>query len=291
MSQLLVSKSEPSADVRRVVQMSKLTVLSLSGALFLVACQSGSQSNHVEAKSAANQKLVLGTSADYPPFDFRKDGEVTGFDIDVAKEIATRLGRALEVKDMEFSSLIPALQSGQIDLVMAGMTATAERKKNVRFTETYYQAECSLLTRSEDQFSSETAWTGKKIGVQLGTVMEKVAKRKAAEIESLKLVSLAKYPVLLEELKAKRLDGVLMEKVQAQAFSKMNQAFHLVELPDWEPKQDIAKTANPEGYAIAFSSSPAGTELQERADQILRDLKKEGIIDRIKTRWLGEYHD
>ena len=84
-------------------------------------------------------KLVMGTSADYPPYEWHliKDGkdEIIGFDIDIAQAIADELGVELEVKDMAFDGLIPALSTGKIDMIIAGMNATEERKQSVDFTD------------------------------------------------------------------------------------------------------------------------------------------------------------
>ncbi|HCF29759.1 MAG TPA: polar amino acid ABC transporter permease, partial [Cyanobacteria bacterium UBA11049] len=91
------------------------------------------------------------TSADYPPYEFRdtatgKD-EIIGFDIDIAKRIAEELNFELEIRDTDFNGIIPALQSRRADFAMAGMTPTEERRKNVDFSEIYYEAKNTIVSQ------------------------------------------------------------------------------------------------------------------------------------------------
>lgn len=106
----------------------------------------------VLAQAGANrEKLVMVTSADYPPYEFRDTAtgknEIIGFDVDIAKRITQELGYDLEIRDSDFNGLIPALQAGRADFVMAGMTPTPERKKNVDFSDIYYEAKIQLLPK------------------------------------------------------------------------------------------------------------------------------------------------
>ena len=123
-------------------------------------------------------KLVMGTSADYPPYEWHliKDGkdEIIGFDIDIAQAIADELGVELEVKDMDFDGLIPALTTGKIDIIIAGMNATEERKQSVDFTDVYYTQTDIVVIRKEDadKFTSEDSLKTAKLATQKATVQE-----------------------------------------------------------------------------------------------------------------------
>ena len=103
-----------------------------------------SKSGSALDKIKASGKIILGTSADYPPYEFHAlvDGKdtIVGFDIELAKEIAKDLGVELEIKDMSFDGLLAALVSGNVDMVISGMTPTEERRQNVDFSDIYYQA-------------------------------------------------------------------------------------------------------------------------------------------------------
>src|SRR5690606_37212807 len=93
----------------------------------LIGCQSGNEGT-----------LILGTSADYPPFEFLSGNDIVGLDIEIAEHVAESLNKKLIIKDMDFSTLIPALNAGKIDIAMAGLSVTPERKKRVDFSDVYF---------------------------------------------------------------------------------------------------------------------------------------------------------
>lgn len=100
----------------------------------------------IEAK-AGNGKIVMGTNAAFPPFEYVEGSKVVGFDASMAQYIANDFGKNLEISDMAFDGLIAALQSGSIDFIAAGMTATEERRKNVDFSEPYYESKQVVIVR------------------------------------------------------------------------------------------------------------------------------------------------
>lgn len=100
--------------------------------------------------STATEELVMGTNAEFEPFEYHgENNEVIGFDIEVAHEIADAAGKKLKVEDMNFDSLIPALQSGKVDFVVAGMTVDEERLKNVDFSDSYFNASQVIIVRED----------------------------------------------------------------------------------------------------------------------------------------------
>ncbi len=102
------------------------------------------------AASTATEEIVMGTNAEFEPFEFHNDAnEVVGFDIEVAYEIADNAGKKLKIEDMNFDSLIPALQSGKVDFVIAGMTVTEERLQNVDFSDSYFNASQVIIVRAD----------------------------------------------------------------------------------------------------------------------------------------------
>ena len=114
--------------------------------------------------------LVMGTNADFPPFELRNEqNEVDGFDVDIAKAVAEAMGKELVIEDMAFDGLIPALQTDKIDIAIAGMTITPERLEEVDFSTPYYNAGQTVVVREENEIQMWTTWSGKLIAVQLGT--------------------------------------------------------------------------------------------------------------------------
>ncbi|MEH7662549.1 transporter substrate-binding domain-containing protein, partial [Bacillus velezensis] len=101
----------------------------------LSACGSGNSGSE-----GGKNKLIMGTSADYKPFEYKDGDQITGFDVDLAKALGKKTGYDVEVQDMDFNSLITALKSKQVDMILSGMTPTPERKKQVDFSDIYYTA-------------------------------------------------------------------------------------------------------------------------------------------------------
>ena len=104
----------------------------------------------LEALSAptGSEKLTMGTNAEFAPFEYKDDNnEITGYDIEIAKQIARDSGKELVIEDMAFDSLIAALNSGKVDMVIAGMTADDERKQQVDFSDTYYKASQVIIVK------------------------------------------------------------------------------------------------------------------------------------------------
>ncbi|HBG7721536.1 TPA: transporter substrate-binding domain-containing protein, partial [Clostridioides difficile] len=145
--------------------------------LSLVGCSGGGEKTKLE-QIKDNGKLVVGTSAEFPPFEFHKvvDGKdsIKGFDIMLAEEFAKELGVKVEIKDMSFDGLIGALNADQVDIVLAGMSPTPEREKSVDFSELYYLSRNAVIVKDADIDKVKTEDDLKKlrVGVQAGSIQE-----------------------------------------------------------------------------------------------------------------------
>ncbi|HZJ76591.1 MAG TPA: transporter substrate-binding domain-containing protein [Oscillospiraceae bacterium] len=215
-------------------------------------------------------KLVLGTSADYPPYEFHSeiDGKdtIVGFDIEIAREMAKDLDVELEIKDMDFDGLLLALNAGKVDIVLAGMTPKPER--DAEFSKIYYKALQGILVHKDnkDVYKTIDDLTGKRIGAQKGAIQEDLAKE---EIKDLRLKALNKIPDLVLEVKHKKIDAVLMEMPVAEAYAANNDDLHLmpIELIDEEG-----------GSAVAAKTGDK--ELIDFANKTLDRLENEGSIEK-----------
>ncbi len=222
--------------------------------------------------------LILGTSADYPPFEYIKNGTVVGLDIDVAEKIAQQLDRKLIIKEMDFNSLIPALKSKKVDFVMAGLSVSEERKKNVTFTTAYFESKFSLLTLKKNQpILDLNSLANKKIGVQLGSVMESFLKERSETIPNIQLESLPKNIPLIQNLKLGRLDGVMVEDAQARAFVQANPELVANYLPGGQGE-----------YAIALHKN---TPWLKGFNQAIEILEQSGELEKIKNKWINLEQD
>lgn len=218
-------------------------------------------------------KLVLGTSADYPPFEFHTmvDGkdEIVGFDIEIAKYIADELGVELEIKDMEFDKLLGGLSTGMLDIVVAGMNPDPEREKEANFTDIYYEANLSVLVNKEDatQINKLEDLNGKSIGVQIGTTQEKFAK---TEIKDADVKSLSTNPDIAMNLKTKKIDCAIMEAPVAESFANSNENLMVVD--------DLTIDSGSDGVAIAVKKGK--DELTVKLNEILAEAKDKGLMDK-----------
>ncbi|WP_370457728.1 ABC transporter substrate-binding protein [Virgibacillus salexigens] len=258
--------------------MMKLTnlfvVFMLIGAV-LAAC--GSQGNNGEASSDANSEgkkvLKMATSADFPPFESRDpEGNFEGFDIELAHMIADELGYELNIEDMKFDGLIGALQADRVDMVLSGMSATEERKKNVDFSTEYHHSGESFLTKADSDIQSLDDLKGKTVGVQLGTIQEEGAE-KLAEEYGFEVKKVDNSGLLVQELNSNRIDVGYMDKTVAVGYQEEQGLSGF----------DDPTTSSP-GMAIAF---PKGNDFVNEVNEALAKLEEEGKIKELEEKWLS----
>lgn len=204
-------------------------------ALMLISCNAKKADSRLDSINKKG-KITLGTSADYPPYEFHTqiDGKdtIVGFDISIAEEIARDLGVSLEIKDMDFDGLLAALASGNVDFVISGMTPTDERRANVDFSDVYYYAEHGILIRKTDSslFASEAAsLKSSMVGAQRGAIQVSLAKQHIKGVTEDKaddphpqVKELGKLPDLIMELKNAKIDAVVLELPVAKAYLTAN---------------------------------------------------------------------
>lgn len=176
-------------------------------ALLLVACgQQGGASGDLWKRSAIHAAkergtLRVATEPEFPPFEYIKDGEIVGFDVDLANIIAEHLGVKLELRRTKWDAIIPTLLSGDVDLIISGMTATPERALKVSYTDPYFLTQLNLLvskTRAaEAQGVADLDKEGRIIAVKLGTTGDITAKRvfKQATVRQFQTQNLAALEV------------------------------------------------------------------------------------------------
>jgi polar amino acid transport system substrate-binding protein len=209
-------------------------------------------------------KIVMGTSADFPPYESHKlvngKDEIVGFDIEIAKEIAKDLGVELEIKDMKFDGLLAALDTGNVDMVVAGMTPTEERKKQVDFSNVYYRAVQTILVRAEDKATYTTieSLKGKKVGVQKGSLQEKIA---TEQLKDVQIKAIGKVSDLVLELKNKKVDVVLTEGAVGTAYVSKHSDLAV---------GDLTFKTDEDGSAIALKKG--STELQAEINKTIDKL-------------------
>ena len=203
-------------------------------------------------KDNGEKKLRVGLNAVFAPFESVENGQVT---VDLINEIGKNLGYKVEIIDQSFDGLIPALKAGKIDIIVSGMSSTEERKKSVDFTDDYFVSKETYIRKKGNTAVTPATLSGKKIGVQLGTIQEIEAK----EINGATVVPNESTVNTILDLKAGKIDVIILEKAVAEEYMKKNPE---MEIFDEKP----AKI----GMAMALNKG----KNQELIKQINDELKK-----------------
>jgi arginine/lysine/histidine transporter system substrate-binding protein len=216
-------------------------------------------------------KIIIGTSADYPPYEFRllpeMEDDIVGIDIDIAEAIASDLNVKLEIKNIVFSNLFTELINDRIDLALAGLAPTDHRKKIVDFSIPYHQAIQNMLIRAKDKEKIKLLedLRGKIVGTQTGSIQEDMAR---SMIVGATFVTMPTIQKLIDGLASEKLDAVILEKPVADTYVFKNKNFLNLE---------CNSDRNPLGSAAAVKKG--NSDLLDRVNQILEKLIKENKIN------------
>lgn len=243
--------------------------------------------NDLEKVKAAG-KLVVGMECNYKPYNWAqttetentvkvKDGMYAdGYDVQIAKKIAETLGVTLEIKPMEWDGLIPALNSGDIDAVIAGMSPTEKRKLSIDFTDTYFDSNLVIVCKKDSQYANATSiadFKGAKITGQLNTFHYDVID----QIDGVKKqTALPDFAALTQALAADTIDGYVCEKPGAESAVSSNSSFTFVAFADGN-----GFTCDPADSSISVGVRK-GSSLTAEINKILSGmttLQKEALMD------------
>jgi polar amino acid transport system substrate-binding protein len=197
-----------------------LTTVGAVGATALVAgCTTDSPNSDGEQET-----LVPGTAPGFAPFEYKEDGELVGFDIDLLDAVADEAGYGLaEWTELDFETLIPSLIQGDIDIIAAGMTITEDRAEQIAFSDPYFESNQSVLVREGGSFQpeSESDLSGNRIGAQSGTTGEGEVERLIDEgtLSSDNFRQFENYPLAVDALESGNVDAVVADVPVAENFA------------------------------------------------------------------------
>ena len=252
-------------------------------ALFIIAVIAGVwwyQNFRTTDDSLANVKnkgvLIVGSDIPYGVMEFFDiDNNPAGIDVDVAQEIAFRLGVKLEFNDYDWDQLFDKVKRGEIDLALASITITPERQKEMRFSDPYFNGGQVIVTRSANQeISGVKSLVGKKIAVQKDTTGYTEAKKYTPE----NLISVylnfenTNGAGIISDLKNEKFEAIIVDYIQALSMIKTNSGLKIIGVPF--TKEDY-------GIATRFGNNA----LMEKINLILEGMKSDGTLDKIKTKW------
>lgn len=211
-----------------------------------------------------DDKLVMVTEAGFAPYEYRDSSGIVGVDVDIAHEIASAMGKKLEIKDVAFDSLINELNSGKADFAAAGMSISEERKKEVDFSIEYVSSKQVIVVRKDyNKIKSVNDLNGKTISVQLGSVADSYVNN---NYKNSKIVRQKKFLSAAEDVKAKKADCIVMDELPAKELVKNNSELTILSIELFTDK-----------YAIAVKKG--NTELLNKINEVLEKLIEEGKIE------------
>ena len=225
--------------------------------------------NTETTEAATNGTLVMATNAEFPPYEFRDGDKIVGIDAEIAQAIADELGMELQIEDMQFDSIIAAVQSGKADMGVAGMTIIEDRLATVNFSTPYTQAAQVIIVKEDSPVASPDDLKGKTIGVQLGTTGDIYAE----DIEDATLDRYNKGFEAVQALLQDKVEAVIIDREPAKVFVEENEGLKILD-----------EEFTVEDYAICMAKD--NTELLDKVNAALAKLEESGKIEEIKAKYI-----
>lgn len=230
--------------------MKKIMLLVMS-ILLLTGCKSD------------DNKLILVTEAGFAPYEYYQDGEIVGVDIDIAREIAASLGKELVIKDVSFDFIINEIKSGKSDIGAAGMSITKERLEEVDFSVEYAVSNQVVIVPMDSKITSIDQISNQRIAVQLGTVADSYVNENYKDAT---VIRQKKYLSMVEDLKAGKVDLIIMDLLPASEIVKSNDGLKMLDEYLFTDK-----------YGMAIKKG--NKELLDKVNDVLTRLMSEGKIE------------
>ena len=253
-------------------------MLALLMSLSLMAC--GQKADGQSDDQSDGSALVLGTSADYAPFEFmyadeNGDMQYAGIDVSSAQYIADEMGKELKVENMAFEYLLTSLAKGDYDMVMAAMEATPERLESADFSDPYYTDMPPMIlvkADSADQYQTLADFAGKSVGAQAATTKEDIVKD---SMEGASLVSLSLVTDLVNELAYGKVDAIVLDGAVAQEYAESNSDLVIAaasdELGTAEPYCVAVAKGDPKGLLPAINAAIAKMQAENKMEAFIAD--------------------
>lgn len=210
-----------------------------------------------------DNKLILATEAGFAPYEYYQDGEIVGVDIDIAREIAASLGKELVIKDVSFDFIINEIKSGKSDIGAAGMSITKERLEEVDFSVEYAVSNQVVIVPMDSKITSIDQISNQRIAVQLGTVADSYVNKNYKDAT---VIRQKKYLSMVEDLKAGKVDLIIMDLLPASEIVKSNNGLKILDEYLFTDK-----------YGMAIKKG--NKELLDKVNDVLTRLMSEGKIE------------
>ena len=277
--------------MKKIIAIVMALAMVFSLALVFTSCTDNNttvEENSTEAEAAGSMTategvLVMATNAAFPPYEFKEGDAFAGIDVEIAEKIAEKLGMTLEIKDVEFGSIVGGVQTGKFDMGMAGMTVTDERLESVNFSTTYATGIQVVIVAEDSAISSLDDLKGDgsmKFGVQQDTTGDIYA---SAPVEDYGYgeENVVRYKTgadAVQALKAGKVDAVIIDNEPAKSFVAANEGLRILDA-EWAV----------EDYAIAIAKE--NTALLTAVNNALAELEADGTIASIIAKYIPATED
>lgn len=230
----------------------------------------------LDSLSGENGTLTMSTISVYPPLDYYKDGQLVGYEIDLAYRFCESRGFSLILQDMNFDSVLPSLQSGRSDFAVAAINITEERRESVYFSDPIYTggAAVCVLKPSNVSYQSVDELQGKRIGVVTGTIHDSLVEKR---LPTAQIVYFNTVADMLDALKAGKIDA-LVRPLSGAVFIRYEDD-SITWLDEHLTDADVS---------FAFPKTENGAALRERFSDFIRELRANGELDTLREKWFGE---
>lgn len=274
--------------------MKKLLAIVLAAAMLcaamltMLSCSSDSTKTEETTAADAKTTLIMATNANFPPYEYKEGNGYAGIDVEIATEIAKKLGMTLEIKDVEFGSIVAGVQTGKYDIGMAGMTVNDERKQQVNFSDSYAKGIQVVIVKEGSEYKSvddffvldaEGNHTAVKEGVLVGVQQNTTGDIYCSDtVENFgfgedKVKRYSNGADAVAALASGKLSAVVIDDQPAKEFVKANEGLTILE-----------GSYADEDYAIAVGKE--NSELLEKINKALKELTEDGTIAKIVARYI-----
>lgn len=211
-----------------------------------------------------SDELIMVTEAGFAPYEYYKNGEIVGVDVDIAREIAKQMNKKLVIKDVPFDSIINEVKSGKADFGAAGISYTDERAKQVDFSVNYSSSKQAVIVKNNSTIKNISEIDDKKAAVQLGSVADTFL---TDNYPNITVIREKKYLAAIQDLKDNKVDCVVMDEVPAREILKSNSGFEILNGFLME-----------DSYGMVVKKG--NTELLDTINSVLNKLNEDGTIDK-----------
>ena len=253
-----------------------IIILLLVGILITINVKENKQEDSLQ-RILDKGTLILGLDDSFPPMGFRNENnEIVGFDIDVAKEVAKRLNVKLKLQPISWTAKEQELNSYNIDCIWNGMSVNEERKQSMSLSIPYLENSMSFVAKEDNSINTLEDLKGKKVGVQSGSTAEEILQESEIYSELEEVISYTDNITAFMDLEINQIDSVFLDNVVANYYITSNN----------KPYKVLEEGLEEEEYAIGFRKQD--TELTDKVNEILLEMKKDGSLAKISEKWFGE---